>query len=223
MNKSKKKTRFLNRRRNSTVERVPQVLIVTEGTKTELDYFKLLRAEYGLPRENIQIFASKRSDATHVVNEAKRIALNSDKKFQLIFCVFDRDNENQFNKALEQIERLNRKKLSGNGTFIDVTSVPCFEYWFLLHMTLSQSPYGTNNSACEKVIIELKCFDRFKNYNKANCEAFFNFLTERRSVAVERAKEIIKRYENEGISKFRQDPSTRVFKIVELFENIDRF
>ncbi|MEW8333914.1 MAG: RloB family protein [Candidatus Thiodiazotropha sp.] len=138
------------------------VLIVCEGEKTEPYYFEELRDALGLHRDNIQVTGECGSSPKSVVNEALRL-FDLEPDFDAVFCVFDRDMHEDYSAALERISArpLNKrqgKRSVGKARFEAITSVPCFEYWLLLHFHYTTHPYtgsGTK-SPCDHVLDELK-------------------------------------------------------------------
>lgn len=216
-------SRYRNRKYRNLRENIPNILIVTEGEKTELDYFKRLRKEYKLPKVNVNVISSKRSDPTHIVNESEKYISESGKEFEFVFCVFDRDNEKQFSKALDRIDKINKRKKVGYEKFVAITSVPCFEYWYLLHVDDSRRPYGTTGSACGELIKYLERKEKiFQDYDKGKSGDYFDFLVNLRSLAVNRSKNIFIQSDKNQRHLHHEDPSTRVFLIVEFFDKLKK-
>ena len=121
--------------------RVPErkVLIVTEGEKTEINYFKGMIDDL-----NIGWVELKHEEPTpdRVAETALRMYEKEERKgskYTAVYCVMDRDNHQSFKKTLEKIKRNQAKGM----TIYAVVSVPSFEYWFLLHFQYSTKPYET--------------------------------------------------------------------------------
>ena len=123
-------------------------LIVTEGTKTEPDYFKdlLLRwriaaqiegAPSGNSPDTLVDYAVEKKRARQ--REASR---HGPPSFNKVWCVFDHDNHPTLKAALD--------KAKANKVQV-VLSVPCFEIWFLLHFGYSAKPFAN----CDDVIREI--------------------------------------------------------------------
>jgi hypothetical protein len=109
-----------------------RVLIVCEGEKSELKYFNDVAVTY---RINLTITtAQKRTEPIQIIQTAKD-KLKVDKDFEWVYVVFDRDNHQTYlaalAKARELDEEYSRKKKPLR--FIAIPSVPCFEFWLLLH------------------------------------------------------------------------------------------
>src|SRR4051812_6616463 len=83
------------------------ILIVCEGSKSEPYYFKELCKEYRLSNTNIEIVHSKKTDPLSIVDYA--IEMDKNKKYDRIYCVFDKDQHDNYLKAIEKIK--SRKKM----------------------------------------------------------------------------------------------------------------
>lgn len=93
--------------------------------------------------------------------------------FDKVFCVFDKDKHQDYNQAIQKIESTSPK-----NTFHTVTSVPCFEYWILLHFTYTTKPYTHtgSKSCCEVLIDELKNY--LPGYQKDDKSVFDKILSQ---------------------------------------------
>ena len=118
-----------------------KVLIVTEGRKTEKEYFGAMIRRLDIGSE-VDILANCDPAPTSVVQAAKdRINGNSD--YHLVYCVIDRDNHGDYDQALKEIEVINRQ----SDAILDaIPSLPCFEYWLYLHKEYSSKPYSIHGS-----------------------------------------------------------------------------
>jgi len=133
-----------------------RVLIVCEGSKTEPRYLKELAKAQELSSANIVIDGNCDSSPISVV----RYAINEFEKeqgkggiYDTVYCVFDRDSHASFEQALDMIARIPPSR-----RFHAVVSVPCFEYWILLHFVYSTQPYqhGGGKSPCGNLICTLE-------------------------------------------------------------------
>lgn len=207
-------------RRDVLSKKGPMIMIVTEGSKSEIDYFARLRSRFKLSRSSVQIFASKHSDPTHVVSEARFQIEQSENRFETVFCVFDRDNYVRYMEAINSIETLRKQKVGVCKNIVAITSVPCFEYWYFLHVSDSRKSYGIVGSPCKKLQEDLRRYKPFHNYDKSTSHSFFDQIFENRNQAIERSKEILgSPYLEDG---HNTDPSTRVHLIVEEFERLSQ-
>ena len=147
-------------RRKATIPERPRILIVCEGEKTEPLYLKALASNLGLTTIDYGDCGSA------PINVAKygKDALKSDSDLDMIFFVFDRDTHESYDEALNLIEGLKNQKKLKNKTIKPITSIPCFEIWFLLHFEPHNRPYtaSSGKSPCENLISALKRKKGFK-------------------------------------------------------------
>ncbi len=198
-------------RRTIHREQYAVVLIVCEGSKTEPYYFAGLCKELGLNRANIVIQHCKSgSDPVSIVKYAIE-EYNKHKDYDQVYCVFDKEHAN-YQEALDKIDVL-RNKLPIHA----IQSVPCFEYWLLLHFDDTSKPYQQkgNKSAGDQLKSELKKY--IKNYHESDKDVFekTKMLL---SLAINRAKKIDKLQEKNGTD----NPSTKIYRLVEYLIEIKR-
>ena len=125
-------------RRKSKRAPYDRVLIVCEGSKTEPNYLQELIDHLELNSANIAIDGSSDSSPISVVRYAKRRYTEEkhyNDSFDRVFCVFDKDTHTTYQQALMEVVEFRRPKV-----FQAIQSVPCFEYWLLLHFEFSTSP-----------------------------------------------------------------------------------
>lgn len=192
-----------------------RVLIITEGQKTEPNYFNEIRDYYELNSANIEISGECGSNPASVLKYAKkRYQEERDKgnAFDKVFCVIDKDCHVDYSRVLNEIE-----SAKPADTYIAINSVPCFEYWILLHYVYtSQSfvPVG-NRSACACLIHELEKYS--SNYTKGR-QGIFNELVDR----LELAKKNAERALQEARQNRTDNPITKVHHLVEFLQKIKR-
>jgi hypothetical protein len=134
---ARSKTRESLGRRKPRREPYDRVLIVCEGSKSEPNYLKELIAHYHLSSANIEITGDSGSAPKSVVDHAIEL-FSRDPDYDSVFCVFDHDGHRSFDEALQRVRqkpliRRNGGRKIGEARFEAITSVPCFEYWILLH------------------------------------------------------------------------------------------
>lgn len=142
-------------RRNANRKPYDHVLIVCEGEKTEPYYFEEIRVHLDLDSANIKIDGSCDSSPKSVVDYAEDVFIKERVKagnYDRVFCVFDRDQHETFDYALNKINSMNielkNTEYSEEDVFMAIRSIPAFEYWFLLHFipsTKSYSPLETKS------------------------------------------------------------------------------
>lgn len=177
------------------------ILILTEWTKTEPSYFKKLCKYYELT--NYTIKPAKHSDCNSIINEAIRIKKR--KEYQEIWCVFDYDNNPNFNTAIQQWKH--------ERIYIAYSNL-CFEFWILLHFN-DYTCWSWFNSSQELLDILLHSlpewfkFDETKNVD----EELFKKMQLSQSEAIVRAKRIDSEHWNKSDSQ--KNPNTTVYALVE--------
>jgi len=92
------------------------------------------------------------SAETNVKNNQK----GGEPPFDQIWCVFDHEGCNKHPSLDEAIDKAKAHKLKV------ALSVPCFEFWYLLHIQLTTRPY----TKCTEVIRDLKQIGDFHQYSK---------------------------------------------------------
>lgn len=131
--------RKLNRRAS-----YDRILIVSEGSKTEPNYFKEIRAEYRLHSANVEVQPGVLgTQPIQVVEYARELFQKGDRHkgirprvFERVYAVFDRDDHPTFRDALARARELDgalRNDLKQPVKFAAIPSRPSFEFWLLLH------------------------------------------------------------------------------------------
>ncbi len=202
-------------RRRSRREDYDRVLIVCEGAKTEKNYLQELRSSLKLNRENIDIVGDSGSSPRSVVRYAKRRYSEEKQKgdtYDRVYCVFDKDKHHSYFQATKDCEQFRP-----TGVYSAITSVPCFEYWFLLHFEYSTKPCtGTSTrSACEDLIRDLQKY--VKNYAKGTKD-WFSKLETRIDQATSNTKQAMSAAKNANTD----NPTTRMHELVEYLRQLNK-
>ncbi len=211
----KRKARQAKDLKRSQEKRAPydKVLIVCEGEKTEPIYFRELRDFYRLNTANIEVSGDCGSAPVSVVNKAKELYRKEQRNisFDRVYCVFDKDTHDSYEEALLAI-----KTAKPVRTFFAVNSVPCFEFWLLLHFVYTTQPfYGTvgAKSAADQVQDELKKY--IINYAKGDHE-IFEKLVNQLPQAIQYSKKVL-----QVAKESRTDnPSTLIHELVEYLQSL---
>ncbi len=203
-------------RRNASLKRQRQirapydtVLIVCEGSKTEPDYFKELKNELRLSNANIHICGKECGTAPESVVKYALGELKKDPTYDRIFCVFDKDQHKSYQAAIGQIKAKKKFKV--------ITSVPCFEFWLLLHFRDAARPYvkAGNKSACDNAIRDLKMY--IPDYEKGSKIAFEKTYPTV-SDAIKRAQLLEIRQQKAGTD----NPSTKVHHLISYLQGLGK-
>lgn len=123
-------------RRQGRKRSYDRMLIVCEGEKTEVNYFKAIRREKRLPNADIEIVPSDYGTSPLNIVEYAIDRFNNSKAFDRVYVVFDRDDHASYHNALAKAEAANKKLKNDENIaipFMAVPSVPNFELWILLH------------------------------------------------------------------------------------------
>lgn len=138
--------RKLNRRAS-----YDRILIVSEGSKTEPNYFREIRAAHRLNTANVEVQPGQLgTEPIQVVQYAKALFEAGDRHkqiqpraFERVYAVFDRDDHLTYFDALKFAESLDGKLRNDAKqlvSFMAISSVPSFELWLLLHYEDIQAP-----------------------------------------------------------------------------------
>ena len=155
------------RRRRASIAPYDVVLIVCEGEKTEPNYFNELKKAFRLSNANVKVVG-------HGVDPLKIVGYaiercRKDKEYDRVYCVFDRDKHTTYHAAMEKIRHT---RLPGSTKIFGIPSIPCFEFWLLLHYvyTIESFSSPSGGSVCEEVIKRLRSY--LPGYKKGDREIF---------------------------------------------------
>lgn len=187
-------------------------LIVCEGMKTEPYYFEEFCQAHQLRTPRVRIAPGEQGSSPDcVVAYAEKLfeedAQLGPDRYDQVFCVIDRDKHTTYQAAIQRIENLN----AGGKPFVAIPSIPCFEYWLLLHFTYTRQSYHAagKRSICGMVIQELRKQPGFAGYEKAQ-RGIYSRLKELTGTAIKHAQRAEKDAEKTG----EDNPSTCVHHLV---------
>lgn len=147
-----------------------RILIICEGEKTEPLYFEEIREFYRLRTSNVSVtHGAYGTSPLQIVEYALDLCLNT-KKWEHVYCVFDRDDHESFNNALQKISAIDNKYKNDIKQPIHFTAIhsnPCFELWLLLHFECV-----TRFSHRDEVIHMLGQPNRLRDYGKGQTGNF---------------------------------------------------
>lgn len=212
----KRKQRTINSYKRKVSKRASYdvVLIVCEGKKTEPYYLKEYCDYLKLNSANIKVIGMG-VDPLKLVEYAEK-EFNESKDYDRIFCVFDKDQHASYNNAVSKIKSL-RERSRNSIPIYSITSVPCFEYWLLLHFIDSTKPYNKtgNKSSGELLFSEISNY--IKNYYKGH-QSIFEMTKENLQIAINRSKKIYEQQAKQGTD----NPSTNMHELIEYLSNIKK-
>jgi hypothetical protein len=205
MGKNRNTSDYL-RRQTKTRETKKRFLIVCEGTKTEVNYFKA----FNVPKKIEVMVKGEGKNSLSLVEKAIKIINNlTDDLFDQVWCVFDKDNcsKEQFNQA----DRLAKEK--------DIKiaySNEAFEIWFILHFqyldiatSRLEYPKLLNTQMKKNGLLNEK-----EKYEK-NREDMYEKLKPYQSIAINHAQKLMEIRNNSQLHPFDANPSTTVHELVQ--------
>lgn len=201
-------------RRKSLRAPYDKVLIVCEGEKTEPFYFRELIDHYEIHSANVHISGACGSDPVSVVKHGLKLYHKEKSSpsgpYDRVYYVFDRDAHPNYQQALNLVAAT-----KPNHIFHAITSVPCFEYWLLLHFYHTTAPYSAVGgiSAGAAVLSALQTV--WPEYTKAKQGVFDSRLNQ-----LEFAKANAVRAFAEAKKTHTDNPTTRIHELVEYLQNI---
>lgn len=132
----------------------PRILLVCEGEKTEPIYFRDMVNAWGLGNQ-VKIGKNDGSSPDKVVAQAEELYAQAQREgdaFDEVYCVFDRDAHERFKEAVARLQELRAKGQPLNT----VVSVPCFEFWLLLHFGYTGVASGNGKNRTTRASREVK-------------------------------------------------------------------
>lgn len=196
----------------------PRVLIVCEGEKTEPLYLNDLKADLRIRPAAVKIAPHNGSSPDRVLAHGRALYEEDARQgdsFDAVYFVFDRDKHPTYAAALQA---LNDCKAAGKP-FHAVTSIPCFEYWLLLHFGFTDQPFDAagKKSAADRLIAELRTKPGFKNYGKGQ-KGIYALLKDKLPTAMQGAARGLKNTARTG----EENPTTRMHELVEALRALVR-
>ncbi len=180
-------------RKTHTRRAYDRILIVTEGERTEPDYFASIRQHYRLHTATVQVQKTKGTSPLQVVKFAEALFLKGDtqrgvtrRAFEQVFAVFDRDQHAHFSEAIEHCKALHKTLKNDENravAFHSIASAPCFELWLLLHFQEAVAPLPI-----QSLIKKLQ--SHVPGYSKSSTQNFFRTHQHLLSSATQRAQQL---------------------------------
>ncbi|HMV55500.1 MAG TPA: RloB family protein [Accumulibacter sp.] len=135
-------------------------LIVCEG-ETEQEYFEAARIRYGLTTAQIVLAENTKGAAPISVVACAEVKCADHGGYDRVYCVFDRNGHESFDRARARIKTLAGRR-NKPLPIREAISIPCFEFWVLLHHERTDAPF----QRCADVIERLR--ERMPGYEKAH-------------------------------------------------------
>jgi len=189
-----------------------KVLIVCEGEKTEPHYFNELINHYKISSANVKVDGSCGSSPKCVFEYAVQLFEEEEKKgdsYDRVYCVIDKDTHCTYDDTIAKTENMQQ--------FYLANSVPCFEYWLLLHFNYSTKPYAKKgkSSIANEVLKDLKQY--IPKYEKG-AKNIFNSTMKDLDFAINNAK----RSSQQARENNTDNPSTCIHELVVYLRDIQK-
>jgi hypothetical protein len=189
-----------------------RALIVCEGEKTEPTYLRDLISDLGLSSADVRICGKEcGSDPKSIYCYALE-AFHQDGDYDTVFCVFDRDEHVTFDWACKAISET---KLPNSRKIICIKSVPCFEYWLMLHFKQSTAPINRSKGKSPGELAVAKLKKLLPSYEKG-AEGVFKLTRQYLPQAIQRSKTV----ENEAAKNGSENPITLMHVLVDHLNNM---
>lgn len=214
----KRKERSKTDLRRSAEKKSPYetVLIVCEGEKTEVNYFKGLIQNERLNTANIEITHSEKGSAPISIVECAIKNAEAREGLDRVFCVFDRDSHPSYELAINKINSYkSSRKSKSKPRFEVIVSSPCFEIWILLHFVYTTKSYNRTDkrSSCDKVVTDLK--KHISDYEK-NIDNLYEQTKQYHERAISNAEKL----KNDNIQTNSTNPATNVHTLIQYLINL---
>lgn len=174
----------------------------------EQGYFEAARIHFQLTTAEVVVADNTKGAAPISVVECAEERAAEQGGYDTIFCVFDRDGHESFDRARAKIRGLasrSRNRLNMR----EAVSVPCFELWVLLHFERTDRPF----QRCADVIGQIRK-EHLNSYAKAD-DGITKRLMLRIETALANASWLAGR---PGIEK--ENPSTSVNVVVQHMKHV---
>jgi hypothetical protein len=208
---------------------LPKVLIVCDDKKSAVYYLEGFRKELKISDNNIEIHGYGYDQKTLVEETIsifrekqknnKRNGLADAKPYDNVYCVFDQDaahkDDPHFLKYTQAKMLVSKTELAEGVIFKAITSVPCYEFWLLLHFKRTDQPFASTQqkSICDMVIKALKKVPEMSDYGKKDKD-IFDKVKDRLSDAIKNAEFVAKSNQQTG----SDNPSTLFYQLVECLD-----
>jgi len=195
------------------------VLLVCEGTQTEPNYLMELKEYLEIDQAAIDIIPSTGSAPSSVVKYAKEEierACAKGNPYAKVYCVIDKDTHLSYTSALADVKNFNdsSRKNPCKTVLCVIPSVPCFEYWILMHYIPSTAVFGTGSLSPCKHLINTALRAQVPGYQKADRAFSRKVIEDKLSTARQNSVLTLKSTASSG----SDDPSTKMHLLIDELE-----
>lgn len=194
-------------------QRYEKVLIVCEGGKTEPLYFSEVKDHYEIDTANIRISGDCGAAPISVVLHGETLYAEESRygePFDKVFCVFDRDQHESFEEALNKI-----KSMKPTGVFNAIYTTPCFEFWLLLHFTYTSAPFVSDGRLSSGALALRELQNFLPNYDKGSANIFSSLFNQ-----LGTAHGYAQQLELESSRTNSKNPYTNIHTLLDYLKNI---
>ena len=187
-----------------------KVLIVTEGKKTEVFYFRACAEASGVASCVTVTHHPDGASPDKVLEQAEKLAGEAARRgspYGSVYCVMDQDAHSTFDATLHRLKTLEN--------FQAICSYPSFEYWFLLHFEYTRSPFVKVGRFSPGDCVVKALRKHWPQYEK-QCETVWAKLQDRLPTAKKNAQRARKEAKVTG----EPNPSTQADQLVEALKNL---
>ena len=180
------------------------IIIVTEGEKTEPNYFRKFPifskkvVVIGKDMNTISLIKETEIQVQKQISEYKK-KYEKEPKETSVWCVFDKDgfSASDFGNAINKAKAKDYKVAYSNEAF---------ELWFLLHFHYYDMALGRDDYI-------VKLTELLKQKYQKNDPSMYEILLSRQKEAIKNAKNLLSKYI--PVNPSNDNPSTTVFELVE--------
>lgn len=189
----------------------PQMIFFVEGTVTERQYIEDTKRAIlqEIPEQQRRVISHYIQVSDKTVQDPKglvNLAIKSNlQKNDVGVIVIDEDNRNT---TQEIISRNNAIKNAKEKGFVFIYSIPCFEFWVLLHFQETSACLTGNE--CQKRLHRLM---PSYNHQRGNLQLDFKSLYPHYNEATERAQRLISQHTDKCLDIDLENPTSNAFLI----------
>lgn len=188
-------------------------LIVCGGEQTEKNYFtklsQFIEDIINKEQETLKIdIKVKAYDPLKMVANTIEYCKNTNIVYNHVWIVFDKDDFNNFDNAIEKATAFNKKKEKFKLHIL--WSNKCFELWLLLHFQNIKASF-TIDDYKRKISNELN-----EHYEKNDNEIFNKIIAKNGNIL--KATKFARNLIDNSIPPSQNDPATKVFEFIEFFD-----
>lgn len=202
---------WMQKRRDRSIKIMPEYhLIITEGKKTEPQYFNTIRDVINQQyRERIQLDVYGEGDNTiNLFDLAKKRVLQSPNGYSHVWIVFDTDSFPS--DHINRVEDYCVNSCTESTKYHAIWSNQCIELWYLLHFCFFHSDIDRNLyfPKLSECLSKIGAGDYHKNRND-----MYRLLYPFIDTAIDNARKLD--FLNKGKTPAKSAPGTRMYVLVE--------